>query len=46
MIIEIERAQMVEMQRSQQKQVLLGPNSAMPHMAGPGMAMAPPPVQR
>ncbi|KAK0174707.1 hypothetical protein PV327_010444 [Microctonus hyperodae] len=45
MIIEIERAQMEEMQRTQQKQVLLGPNTAMTHMAGPGMAMAPP-VQR
>ncbi|KAK0092423.1 hypothetical protein PV326_001494 [Microctonus aethiopoides] len=45
MIIEVERAQMEEMQRTQQKQVLLGPNTAMTHMAGPGMAMAPP-VQR
>ncbi|XP_067011100.1 mitochondrial import receptor subunit TOM22 homolog isoform X2 [Anabrus simplex] len=41
LIFEIERAQMEDMQRSQQKQVLLGPNSA---MAG-GMSM-PPPVQR
>lgn len=42
-IIEIERAQMEEMQRSQQKQALLGPSAAM-HM-GPGMGMGPP-VQR
>ncbi|XP_008546972.1 mitochondrial import receptor subunit TOM22 homolog [Microplitis demolitor] len=43
-IIEMERAQMEEMQRSVQKQVLLGPNTAMSHM-GPGMGMGPP-VQR
>ncbi|KAK0085572.1 hypothetical protein PV325_004844 [Microctonus aethiopoides] len=45
MIIEVERTQMEELQRSQQKQVLLGPNATMSHMTGPGMAMAPP-IQR
>lgn len=45
MIFEVERAQMEEAQRSQQKQVLLGPNTAMSNMGGPGMPMAPP-VQR
>ncbi|XP_063974366.1 mitochondrial import receptor subunit TOM22 homolog [Diachasmimorpha longicaudata] len=44
-IFEVERAQMEEAQRSQQKQVLLGPNTAMSNMGGPGMPMAPP-VQR
>ncbi|XP_069695003.1 mitochondrial import receptor subunit TOM22 homolog isoform X2 [Periplaneta americana] len=41
LIFEVERAQMEEVQRSQQKQVLLGPSSA---MAG-GMGLMPP-VQR
>lgn len=42
LIFEIERAQMEEVQRSQQKQVLLGPNSAVTGCT-PGMI---PPVQR
>ncbi|XP_034948753.1 mitochondrial import receptor subunit TOM22 homolog [Chelonus insularis] len=41
-LIEIERAQMEEMQRSQQKQVLLGPNTSVSHMGGPGMAIGHP----
>lgn len=43
LLFEIERAQLEDMQRNQQKQVLLGPNSA---MAGsqltPQMPMSPP----
>ncbi|KAK0174709.1 hypothetical protein PV327_010446 [Microctonus hyperodae] len=41
MIIEVERSHVQESQRNQQKQVLLGPNATMTHMAGPGMAIAP-----
>jgi len=43
-IFEIERSQMEEAQRAQQKQVLLGPKTAMSNV-GSGMPMAPP-VQR
>ncbi|XP_033328078.1 translocase of outer mitochondrial membrane 22 homolog mge [Megalopta genalis] len=43
-LFEIERAQMEEAQRTQQKQVLLGPNMAMSNMTS-GLPMAPP-VQR
>ncbi|KAI4495428.1 hypothetical protein M0802_008642 [Mischocyttarus mexicanus] len=42
---EVERAQMEEVQRAQQKQVLLGPNSAMSNVNASGLPMAPP-VQR
>ncbi|XP_035744241.1 mitochondrial import receptor subunit TOM22 homolog [Vespa mandarinia] len=42
---EVERAQMEEVQRAQQKQVLLGPNSAISNVSAPGLPMAPP-VQR
>lgn len=46
LIFEIERAQMEEAQRNQQKQVLLGPSSAMSGPSGPaGFPMAPP-IQR
>jgi len=41
-IFEVERAQMEEMQRQQQRQILLGPGAA---MSGPGMGMAPPPLR-
>ncbi|XP_012256399.1 mitochondrial import receptor subunit TOM22 homolog [Athalia rosae] len=44
-IFEVERAQMEEVQRTQQKQVLLGPNSAVSNMGSPGLPMSPP-VQR
>lgn len=40
-LFETERAQMEEMQRSQQKQVLLGPGSAI-NATGPGMPAMPP----
>ncbi|KAK2582646.1 hypothetical protein KPH14_004925 [Odynerus spinipes] len=42
---EVERAQMEEVQRAQQKQVLLGPNSAISNVSASGLPMAPP-VQR
>ncbi|XP_066601255.1 mitochondrial import receptor subunit TOM22 homolog [Prorops nasuta] len=45
-VFEVERAQMQEVQRTQQKQVLLGPNSAMPTVGGPGGLHMAPPVQR
>jgi len=45
LIFEIERAQMEEAQRNQQKQVLLGPNSTMPS-AGAGCFPMSPPIQR
>ncbi|XP_044269410.1 mitochondrial import receptor subunit TOM22 homolog isoform X2 [Tribolium madens] len=38
-IFEVERAQMEEMQRNQQKQMLLGPNTA---VSGGGMPLMPP----
>ncbi|XP_012275076.1 mitochondrial import receptor subunit TOM22 homolog [Orussus abietinus] len=44
-LFEIERAQMEEMQRSQQKQVLLGPSSAVSNLSSPSLPIAPP-VQR
>lgn len=44
-LFEIERAQMEEAQRSQQKQVLLGPNTAMSNISSSSLPMAPP-VQR
>ncbi|KAG7204238.1 hypothetical protein KM043_002066 [Ampulex compressa] len=44
-VFEVERAQMEEVQRSQQKQVLLGPNTAMSNVSASGLPMAPP-VQR
>lgn len=43
-VFEVERAQMEEMQRSQQKQVLLGPGSAVGGAAGPGGMPALPPM--
>lgn len=43
-VFEVERAQMEEMQRSQQKQVLLGPGSAVAGAAGPGGMPALPPM--
>ncbi|XP_043283384.1 mitochondrial import receptor subunit TOM22 homolog [Venturia canescens] len=43
-IFEIERSQLEEAQRAQQKQVLLGPSTAMSNVSA-GMPMAPP-VQR
>ncbi|XP_001600202.1 mitochondrial import receptor subunit TOM22 homolog [Nasonia vitripennis] len=45
LIFEIERAQMEEAQRNQQKQVLLGPTSAMSGPTPSGFPMAPP-IQR
>ncbi|XP_015176446.1 PREDICTED: mitochondrial import receptor subunit TOM22 homolog [Polistes dominula] len=42
---EVERAQMEEVQRVQQKQMLLGPNSAISNVSASGLPMAPP-VQR
>ncbi|XP_017775992.1 PREDICTED: mitochondrial import receptor subunit TOM22 homolog [Nicrophorus vespilloides] len=39
-IFEVERAQLEELQRNQQKQLLLGPNTAM--AGGPGMSLMPP----
>ena len=44
-IFEVERAQMEEMQKQQQRQILLGPGAAMSGASpmGPGMGMAPPP---
>lgn len=44
-IFETERAQIKEMQQSQQKQVLLGPGLGGPH-GGSGMAPALPPMAR
>ncbi|XP_076667472.1 translocase of outer mitochondrial membrane 22 homolog mge [Andrena cerasifolii] len=44
-LFEIERAQMEEVQRTQQKQVLLGPNTAMSNVNASTLPMAPP-VQR
>ncbi|XP_015433306.1 PREDICTED: mitochondrial import receptor subunit TOM22 homolog [Dufourea novaeangliae] len=44
-LFEIERAQMEEAQRTQQKQVLLGPNTAMSNVNASSLPMAPP-VQR
>lgn len=44
-IFEMERAQMEDMQRTQQKQVLLGPNTALSGVNTSGLPMAPP-VQR
>ncbi|XP_053984170.1 mitochondrial import receptor subunit TOM22 homolog [Hylaeus anthracinus] len=44
-LFEMERAQMEEVQRTQQKQVLLGPNTAMSNMNASSLPMAPP-VQR
>jgi len=41
-IFEVERAQMEEMQRTQQKQMLLGPNTA---VSGGGLPLIPPPMQ-
>ncbi|XP_058805275.1 mitochondrial import receptor subunit TOM22 homolog [Phymastichus coffea] len=46
LIFEIERAQMEEAQRNQQKQVLLGPSSAMSGPPGPGGFPMAPPIQR
>lgn len=43
-VFEVERAQMEEMQRSQQKQVLLGPGSAVGAGGGPGGMPALPPM--
>lgn len=43
-VFEVERAQMEEMQKSQQKQVLLGPGSAMGGGGGPGGMPAMPPM--
>lgn len=43
-VFEVERAQMEEMQRSQQKQVLLGPGSAVGGGGGPGGMPALPPM--
>ncbi|XP_014209864.1 mitochondrial import receptor subunit TOM22 homolog [Copidosoma floridanum] len=45
LIFEIERAQMEEAQRLQQKQVLFGPNTPMPGGDAGGFPM-PPPIQR
>ncbi|XP_012216963.1 mitochondrial import receptor subunit TOM22 homolog [Linepithema humile] len=44
-IFEMERAQMEDLQRTQQKQVLLGPNTALSGVNSSGLPMAPP-VQR
>ncbi|XP_032671016.1 mitochondrial import receptor subunit TOM22 homolog [Odontomachus brunneus] len=44
-IFEMERAQMEDMQRTQQKQVLLGPNTALSGVNTSSLPMAPP-VQR
>ncbi|EFN83430.1 mitochondrial import receptor subunit TOM22 homolog [Harpegnathos saltator] len=44
-IFEVERAQMEDMQRTQQKQVLLGPNTALSGTNASSLPMAPP-VQR
>ncbi|KAJ8680248.1 hypothetical protein QAD02_016035 [Eretmocerus hayati] len=44
-IFELERAQMEEAQKNQQKQVLLGPNSNISHQPPAGYPMAPP-IQR
>lgn len=44
-IFEMERAQMEDLQRTQQKQVLLGPNTALSGVNTSGLPMAPP-VQR
>ncbi|XP_022920261.1 mitochondrial import receptor subunit TOM22 homolog isoform X2 [Onthophagus taurus] len=41
-IFEVERAQLEEMQRNQQKQILLGPNTAMSGGGGGGMPLMPP----
>ncbi|XP_015604411.1 mitochondrial import receptor subunit TOM22 homolog [Cephus cinctus] len=41
-IFEMERAQMEEMQRTQQKQVLLGPSSAISNVGPSGLPMSPP----
>lgn len=43
-VFEVERAQMEEMQKSQQKQVLLGPGSAVGGGGGPGGMPAMPPM--
>uniref|UniRef100_A0A182N7T9 Mitochondrial import receptor subunit TOM22 homolog n=1 Tax=Anopheles dirus TaxID=7168 RepID=A0A182N7T9_9DIPT len=43
-VFEVERAQMEEMQKSQQKQVLLGPGSAVGGPGGPGGMPALPPM--
>ncbi|KAK9753423.1 Mitochondrial import receptor subunit Tom22 [Popillia japonica] len=43
-IFEVERAQLEEMQRNQQKQILLGPNTAIPGSGG--MPLMPPPLHR
>merc|ERR1712135_203277 len=42
-IFEVERAQMEEMQKQQQRQILLGPGAALSGGGHPGMGMAPPP---
>lgn len=44
-LFELERAQVEEAQRTQQKQVLLGPNTAISNMNAQGLPMSPP-VQR
>lgn len=44
-LFEIERAQVEEVQRTQQKQVLLGPNTGLSGVGSPGLPLAPP-VQR
>lgn len=41
-LFEVERAQMEEAQRAQQKQVLLGPNAAISSAGTSGLPMAPP----
>ncbi|GJQ84038.1 mge [Trypoxylus dichotomus] len=43
-IFEVERAQLEEMQRNQQKQILLGPNTTIPGSGG--MPLMPPPMHR
>ncbi|XP_043254973.1 mitochondrial import receptor subunit TOM22 homolog [Colletes gigas] len=45
-LLETERAQMEEVQRTQQKQVLLGPNAAMSNMNASSTLPMAPPVQR
>ncbi|KRT80376.1 hypothetical protein AMK59_7405, partial [Oryctes borbonicus] len=43
-IFEVERAQLEEMQRNQQKQILLGPSTTIPGSGG--MPLMPPPMHR
>uniref|UniRef100_A0A1B6EGX2 Mitochondrial import receptor subunit TOM22 homolog n=1 Tax=Clastoptera arizonana TaxID=38151 RepID=A0A1B6EGX2_9HEMI len=41
LLFEVERAQLIETQRSQEKQLLLGAGGGMPSNLGPGIAMMP-----